>query len=75
MSLYLTHRAALLGQITLRAGKSIDKLILKRFLKRILKSDYVLHDFDKATNKNQRSDMYSYIFKWNDTIIGVIIIR
>lgn len=75
MSLYLTHRAALLGQITLRAGKSIDKLTLKRFLKRILKSDYVLQDFDKATNKNQRSDMYSYIFKWNDTIIGVIIIR
>lgn len=73
MSLYLTHRAALLGRISVRVGKSLDKLILKRFLKRIRKSEYVLHDFDRATIKKQ-SDVYSYIFKWNDTIIGVIII-
>lgn len=73
MSLYLTHRAALLGRISVRVGKSLDKLILKRFLKRIRKSEHVLHDFDRATIKKQ-SDVYSYIFKWNDTIIGVIII-
>lgn len=74
MSLYLTHRAALLGMISVHVGKPLDKLTLKKFLKRIRKSEHVLRDFDKATIK-KHPDTYSYIFKWNDKIIGVIIIR
>lgn len=73
MTLYLTHRAALLGQIKCRVAVPSDKDKLQILLQRILKPDKILIDFDAAVSK-ERSDLRCYVFLWNNTIIGVIII-
>ena len=74
MTLYVTHRAALLGQIRIREAKFSDREGVQDLLQRVPKSGQVLTDFDAAMNE-EPSGMRCYVFQWNDTIVGVTILR
>lgn len=73
MTLYITHRVALLGQIKLRDGKPSDRDEVQELVQRIPKMEKILVDFDEAV-KEERADLYCYVCQWNDTIVGVAII-
>ncbi|XP_034179175.2 cilia- and flagella-associated protein 61 isoform X2 [Osmia lignaria lignaria] len=73
MTLFLTHRAALLGQIKCRRAVPSDRDKLQILLQRIFKPDKILIDFDAATSK-ERSDLRCYVFLWNDIVIGTTIL-
>lgn len=74
MTLYVTHRAALLGQIRIREARFSDREGVQDLLQRIPKSKQVLIDFDVAMNEVP-SGARCYVFQWNDTIVGVTILR
>ncbi|CAD1479017.1 unnamed protein product, partial [Heterotrigona itama] len=57
MTLYVTHRAALLGQIKIREAKFSDREGVQDLLQRIPKSKQVLMDFDVAMNEEEPSGM------------------
>ncbi|CAL7938183.1 unnamed protein product [Xylocopa violacea] len=73
MTLYVTHRAALLVQVRPREAGLSDREGVQELLQRIPKADRVLADFDAAVKK-ERTDLYCYVFQWNDAIVGVAIL-
>ncbi|KAK1125027.1 hypothetical protein K0M31_006364 [Melipona bicolor] len=75
MTLYVTHRAALLGQIRIREAKFSDREGVQDLLQGVPKSKQVLMDFDVAMNEEHPSGTRCYVFQWNDTIVGVTIFR
>ncbi|XP_076235027.1 cilia- and flagella-associated protein 61 [Calliopsis andreniformis] len=70
MTLYVTHRAALLGEITTREAESDDLEGVQDLLHKIPKSEKILADF-KAAVIEKRSDLYCYVLQWNHTVIGL----
>ncbi|KOC59239.1 Uncharacterized protein C20orf26 [Habropoda laboriosa] len=74
MSLYVTHRAALLGELKVREAKLSDREDVQELLQRIPKMEQVLADFDEAA-KEQTSDLRCFVLLWNDTVVGVTILR
>ncbi|XP_043526432.1 cilia- and flagella-associated protein 61-like [Frieseomelitta varia] len=74
MTLYVTHRAALLGQIRIREAMFSDREGVLDLLQRVPKSKQVLMDFDAAMNRKP-SGTRCYVFQWNDMIVGVTILR
>ncbi|XP_076395466.1 cilia- and flagella-associated protein 61 [Megachile rotundata] len=73
MTLYLTHRAAVLGRISCRAAVSSDKDKLRDLLQGIPKSEKIMVDFQAAVDEKQ-TDLRCYVFQWNDAIIGLTIL-
>ncbi|XP_053977113.1 cilia- and flagella-associated protein 61-like [Hylaeus volcanicus] len=74
MTLYVTHRAALLGEIKCREGVPEHENGVRNLVRWIPKAEDILADFD-ATMKKQRSDLFCYVFQWNDTVVGLAILR
>ncbi|XP_076650286.1 LOW QUALITY PROTEIN: cilia- and flagella-associated protein 61, partial [Halictus rubicundus] len=72
MALYVTHRAALLGDIRTRWAGPQDRDDVETLLQKIPKAQTILEDFDEAVKKG-RSDLFCYVFTWNDRIVGVAI--
>ncbi|XP_076759809.1 cilia- and flagella-associated protein 61 [Xylocopa sonorina] len=73
MTLYVTHRAALLVQVQLREAVLSDREGVQELLQRIPKAELILADFD-ATVRKERSDLYCYVCQWNNVIVGVAIL-
>lgn len=73
MTLYTTHRAALLGRITCREGVPEDWNNVRELLHGIPRMTDILRDFNAAV-KEQCSNLSCYVFQWNDTIVGVAIL-
>ncbi|XP_076629845.1 cilia- and flagella-associated protein 61 [Colletes latitarsis] len=73
MTLYATHRASLLGRITTREGLLEDWEDVCQLLRGIPKAENTLSDLEAAVTK-RRSDLFCYVFQWNDAIIGVAIL-
>lgn len=73
MTLYVTHRAALLGEVKVREAMPDDLPSVQELLQKIPKSEKILADFE-ATFTEERPD-YCYVFQWNQSVIGLAILR
>lgn len=72
MSLHVTHRAALLGEMEVREAYPDDRSAVQDLLRGLPKAQKVLQDFDEATI-GEKSDLFCYVFAWNARIVGVTI--
>lgn len=73
MTLYVTHRTAILGQMKLREARLSDREQVQELLQRIPKSEQILLDFDVAVKK-ERSDLRCYVLHWSDVVVGATIL-
>lgn len=73
MTLYVTHRTAILGQMELREARLSDREQVQELLQRIPKSEQILLDFDVAVKK-ERSDLRCYVLRWSDVVVGATIL-
>ncbi|XP_015177205.1 PREDICTED: cilia- and flagella-associated protein 61-like [Polistes dominula] len=75
MSLYLSHKAVLFGEIKSYKADLSHKIDVKQFLINIPKSNNIMKDFNRSVNQiNNNNHVNSYIFKSDNTIIGLAIV-
>ncbi|XP_043500796.1 cilia- and flagella-associated protein 61-like [Polistes fuscatus] len=74
MSLYLSHKAVLFGEIKTHKADFSDRTEVKKFLINIPKSTNIMKDFNRSINRINHNDLNSYIFKSDNTIIGLAIV-
>lgn len=73
MSLYVTHRAALLGRVKSREAGPNDREAVQQLLEQIPTAEKILADFDEVMAK-ERADLYCCVFQWNEIVIGLAIL-
>ncbi|KAI4501347.1 hypothetical protein M0802_003720 [Mischocyttarus mexicanus] len=74
MSLYLSHKAVLFGEMKSYKADLSDKTEVNKFLTNIPKSKKIIKDFNRSINRVHNKDLNSYIFKSDNTIIGLAIV-
>ena len=76
MVLYLTHRAALQGELRARVARSEDRKDVARLLEGVAHASNVLVDFDKAIGEENAGDgsRQGFVFTCDDVVIGLAVV-